>query len=295
MIRTAPGQSAETNVRVPARARTEQTATDPTESRSPCRWPPKHNVIGVGVSATNYEEAATVILQAAKQREPAVVSLHAVHAVVTSSGDPVLRAKVNRFQMIGPDGQPVRWALNRLHGAGLKDRVYGPEMMLRLCQGAATAGVSIYLYGGSDEVVETLRQRLPELYPGLVIAGAESPPFRQLTPEEDAAVVQRINSSGAGMVFIGLGCPKQDHFAADHADVIQAVQVCVGAAFDFHAGSKSMAPAWMQKRGLEWLFRLCQEPRRLWRRYFVTNSVFVWKCALQWCGVRPPSLEGPPA
>ncbi len=255
------------------------------------QWPPKHNVIGVGVSATTYEEAANVILQAAKQRTPAVVSLHAVHAIVTSSGDHQLRNKVNRFQMIGPDGQPVRWALNRLHGSGLTDRVYGPEMMLRLCDRAAREGVSIYLYGGSDEVIKSLCQRLPERFPGLTIAGAESPPFRQLSPQEDAEVVRRINDSGAGIVFIGLGCPKQDHFAADHADVINAVQVCVGAAFDFHAGQKKIAPAWMQKRGLEWLFRLCQEPRRLWRRYVVTNSIFVVKCGLQWLGKQPPQTD----
>jgi N-acetylglucosaminyldiphosphoundecaprenol N-acetyl-beta-D-mannosaminyltransferase len=128
---------------------------------------------------------------------------------------------------------------------------------------------------------------LIQKFPRLRIAGAEAPPFRRLTPEEDEAMVQRINASGAGLVFIGLGCPKQDHFAADHMDHIQAVQVCVGAAFDFHAGNKRTAPAWMQRRGLEWLFRLFQEPRRLWKRYLVTNTLFLVKLARQWLGFKP--------
>lgn len=142
---------------------------------------------------------------------------------------------------------------------------------------AAYDAIPIYLYGSSPEVIELLQQKLSARFPALPIAGAESPPFRALTPEEDDAVVRRINDSGAGIVFIGLGCPKQDHFAADHADRIRAVQVCVGAAFDFHAGAKPMAPRWMQRHGLEWLYRLSREPRRLWRRYLETNLIFVAK------------------
>jgi exopolysaccharide biosynthesis WecB/TagA/CpsF family protein len=253
-----------------------------TQSPPEVRWPPRHDVFGVQVSATTYDEAVEAILAAALRREPAAVSFHAAHAVVTASDDPLLREKVNRFQMIGPDGQPVRWALNWLHGAKLKDRVYGPELTLRLCSAAAERGVSIYLYGSSPPVIEALSRNLVQMFPELIIAGAEAPPFRTLTPEEDAEMVERINASGAGLVFIGLGCPKQDHFAADHADRIQGVQVCVGAAFDFHAGNKRTAPEWMQRRGLEWLFRLCEEPRRLWKRYLVTNTLFVLKLGRQW-------------
>jgi exopolysaccharide biosynthesis WecB/TagA/CpsF family protein len=234
-------------------------------------------LFGVRVAASNYDEIADVVAQSAKARLPAVISLHAVHAIVESISDPDLLAKVNCFDAVLPDGQPVRWALNNLHGAGLQDRVYGPELMLRLCARAADEGIPIYLYGSSPGVIELLTQKLVEKYPALQIASAESPPFRVLTPEEDAAVVRRINESGAGLLFIGLGCPKQDHFAADHADRIVPVQVCVGAAFDFHAGSKSMAPAWMQRHGLEWVYRLTREPRRLWRRYAQTNSIFVAK------------------
>jgi N-acetylglucosaminyldiphosphoundecaprenol N-acetyl-beta-D-mannosaminyltransferase len=238
-------------------------------------WPKKVNLFGLEVSPTTYDEAVAVILRAACQRESAIASCHAVHAIVTFSGDSSLCQKANTFDMITPDGQPVRWALNLLYRSRLKDRVYGPELMQRLCGRAAEAGVPIFLFGGTEKVLEALKLNLQRRFPGLQIAGAEAPPFRPLTEQEDAAIVQRINDSGAGLVFIGLGCPKQDLFAFDHRDRVRAVQVCVGAAFDFHAGVKPMAPVWMQRRGLEWVFRLASEPRRLWKRYLVTNSLFV--------------------
>jgi exopolysaccharide biosynthesis WecB/TagA/CpsF family protein len=240
-------------------------------------WPATYDLFGVRVAATNYGEIVDTIAAAATARVPAVVSLHAVHAIIEATRDPVLLAKVNRFEAVLPDGQPVRWALNHLHGLKLTDRVYGPELTLHLCARAAEDGIPIYLYGSMPEVLERLQQNLQAMFPDLQIAGADSPPFRTLTPQEDADVVRRINESGAGIVFIGLGCPKQDHFAADHADRIGAVQVCVGAAFDFHAGTKPMAPQWMQRRGLEWLYRLTREPGRLWRRYLQTNSAFLAK------------------
>ncbi len=244
-------------------------------------WPKKVNLLGIEISPTDYDEAVEATTTAAKSRTPGIVSCHAVHAVVTASCDASLKDKVNTFDMITPDGQPVRWALNLLHRARLQDRVYGPELTLRLCKRAAAEGVSIYLYGGSTEVVEKLQSRLKQDHPDLQIAGYESPPFRELTPDEDAEMVERINASGAGMVFIGLGCPKQDLFAYEHRDKVHAVQVCVGAAFDFHAGVKPMAPEWMQRNGLEWLYRLLQEPHRLWRRYLVTNTIFVFKLGTQ--------------
>jgi exopolysaccharide biosynthesis WecB/TagA/CpsF family protein len=210
---------------------------------------------------------------------------------VESIKDPNLLAKVNRFDAVAPDGQPVRWALNHLHRTGLDERVYGPEVMARLCERAAAESISIYLYGGSPKVIDDLMVKLPKRFPGLTIAGAESPPYRTLTEQEDAAVMRRINESGAGIVFIGLGCPKQDHFAADHADRIDAVLACVGAAFDFHAETKAMAPGWMQRNGLEWLYRLASEPRRLWRRYLQTNSVFLAKWMMAACRRRSPAAS----
>ncbi len=245
-------------------------------------WPRKVDLLGVQVSVTNYKEATEVVIEAARRREPALVACQAVHAVVTASCDPDLRDKLNQFDLVTPDGQPVRWGMNLLHGVGLRERVYGPELMLHLCRSAADNGVPVYLYGGSHEVIDLLREKLPRACPGLRIAGAESPPFRALSPAEDEATVERINTSGAGLLFLGLGCPKQDFFAHAHRESIRAVQVCVGAAFDFHAGVKPMAPAWMQRHGLEWLFRLAHEPRRLGRRYLVTNSLFLTKLAAAW-------------
>jgi exopolysaccharide biosynthesis WecB/TagA/CpsF family protein len=169
----------------------------------------------------------------------------------------------------------VRWALNYFHAANLTDRVYGPELTFRLCRAAGDAGVSVYLYGSQPNVLAALQDKLLATFPKLKIVGAEAPPFRPLTAEEDAAVVERINSSGAGIVLLGLGAPKQEIFAYEHRQSIAAVQLCVGAAFDLHAGTRKMAPAWMQRNGLEWLFRLCQEPGRLWKRYLVRNARFV--------------------
>ena len=244
-------------------------------------WPPKYDVFGIELSNATHSDVCEAVLTAARQRVPAVVSAFAVHAVVESSTTRELGEMVNRFAIVTPDGQPVRWALNWLHGLGLRSTVQGYEVMWQLCERAEAGGVSIYLYGSSPATLAALEERLKNAFPKLEIAGVESPPFRPLTPEEDASMVERVNASGAGLMFIGLGCPKQDYFAAEHVDRIQAVQLCVGAAFDFLAGNKPLAPAWMQRCGLAWAFRLYQEPKRLWKRYLVTNSVFVQRLIAQ--------------
>lgn len=242
--------------------------------------PVKYDLFGVQVSATSYDEVVDFVARAGRNRQSAILSFHAVHALVSSSDDEELKRRVNTFDVVAPDGHPVRWALNWVHGTSLTDRVYGPETMLRVCECAAAERLPIYLYGGADEsVLQTLAQNLTARFPGLVVAGAESPPFRPLTTDEDAATCQRIEQTGARILFIGLGCPKQDHFAFEHKNRLGVVQLCVGAAFDFHAGKKRMAPAWMQRHGLEWVFRLGSEPGRLWRRYLATNTRFVYKLA----------------
>ncbi len=241
----------------------------------PARWPRKFDVLGVEVSATTYDELVPQLIAAARRGQPALATFLPVHGIVTAATDATYRYRVNAFDVVGPDGQPVRWALNKLHNAGLADRVYGPELMMRLCAAAAEQHVGIYLYGSTPEVLTALVAKLTARCPGLQIVGAESPPFRPLSVAERDAVIERVNDSGAGLVFIGLGCPRQDVFAHDNRHAIRAVQLCVGAAFDFHAGTKKTAPPWMQKRGLEWLFRLVQEPGRLWKRYLVTNTTFV--------------------
>jgi N-acetylglucosaminyldiphosphoundecaprenol N-acetyl-beta-D-mannosaminyltransferase len=243
----------------------------------PRKWP----VLGVSVSQTDYKQTVEIILAAATVKRSMIVSLFAAHAVVTSDRNPELLAKVNTFEVVAPDGQPVRWALNALHDTNLADRVYGPELMLRVCKAASAVGIGVYLYGGSPQVAEDLPRKLRGLFPELRVVGSESPPYRPLSQLEHDDFDVRVRESGAGVVFIGLGCPKQDEFADAHRNQIEAVQVCVGAAFDFHAGTKEMAPKWMQDRGLEWAFRLGKEPKRLWRRYLVTNTQFAAGIARQ--------------
>lgn len=247
------------------------------EKEAGMQWPPKYNLFGVQVSATNYEDAEAFIMRAARQRLPALVDHMPVHGLMEASRNPELREMINHFSIVAPDGQPVRWALNRLYQANLSDRVYGPELMLRLCRRAAEEGVGVYCYGSTEDVVNRLGVNLRARFPSLRLVGCEAPPFRPLTLEEDQAMIQRINESGAGLVFLGLGCPKQEQFAFAHRTQILGVQLCVGAAFDFWAGTKKMAPNWMQRASLEWLFRLLSEPRRLWRRYLVTNTMFLGK------------------
>ena len=239
--------------------------------------PVKHDLFGVRVNATCYNEAADLIMQAARERRSMLVDHMPVHGLMEACQDPLLKEKLNAFDIVAPDGQPVRWALNHFYQTGLSERVYGPELMLRLCARAEQEQVGIYLYGSRLHVLERLSGNLLRRFPKLRIAGYESPPFRPLTEKEDRETVSRITSSGAGLIFLGLGCPKQEHFAYDHRESLQGVQLCVGAAFDFHAGCKAMAPTWMQRSGLEWAFRLMSEPGRLWQRYMRTNSLFIYK------------------
>lgn len=241
----------------------------------PC--PTKFDLFGIGISQIDYQEATDLLINAAQERRAMIVDHMPVHGLIEASSNPDLKEKINQFDIVAPDGQPVRWALNRLHQTNLSDRVYGPELMLKLCREAEKKDIGVYLYGSQPMVLGKLTQNLLHQFPSLRIVGSEAPPFRLLTPEEDQATVARINQSGAGLVFLGLGCPKQEHFAFDHHETIHAVQLCVGAAFDFHAGTKKIAPIWMQLRGLEWLFRLYSEPKRLWKRYLVTNTTFLHK------------------
>ena len=194
--------------------------------------------------------------------------------------------------MATPDGAPVAWMLRRLGHAG-QQRINGPDLMWRYCEtvqaqsgslrgSADTAGRSgIFLYGSSEKTLATLQGKLASAFPAVHIAGAISPPFRALTLDEDEAIVAQINASNAGVVFVSLGCPKQELWMAAHRGRIHAVMIGVGAAFDYHAGTIQRAPNWMQDAGLEWLHRLASEPRRLWRRYLVTNTLFVFGAAKQ--------------
>ncbi len=241
------------------------------------QWPRKLDLFGVQVSATTYDEVVQATLETAERNQSALVTAHAVHAIVCAATNRGLRNKINQFDAVCPDGQPVRWSLNWLYKTGLRDRVYGPELMRCMLKACAASKVPVYFYGSTPEVIDQLNNSLSKAFPDLEIAGSESPPFRKLSEEEKVATANRINESGAKVVFVGLGAPKQDEVAFEFRGSVNAVLVCVGAAFDFHAGNKKMAPGWMQKLGLEWFFRLGCEPRRLFWRYLSTNSVFLWK------------------
>jgi N-acetylglucosaminyldiphosphoundecaprenol N-acetyl-beta-D-mannosaminyltransferase len=207
----------------------------------------------------------------------------AVNLVMSAHDDPTTMQAVLGATLAVPDGQPLVWAL-RLLGHSRATRVYGPDLMAHYCAHAASAGTPIYLYGGrSEHALELLTERLRKRFPGLQIAGGWSPPFRPLTAEEQAQAIERIDGSGAQVVWVGTGQPKQELWMHEMRPRLAApLLVGVGAAFDFHAGIVSQAPAWMQRGGLEWLYRLTREPKRLWRRYLTQNPRFVLGFARQW-------------
>jgi exopolysaccharide biosynthesis WecB/TagA/CpsF family protein len=190
--------------------------------------------------------------------------------------NPALKEKVNRIDMVVPDGQPVRWALNSFFQTNLSDRVYGPTLTWHVLQAANNEKLSVYLYGSTKDTLEKLVESITRSFPAITIAGVHVDRFRDATPEEDAADIQKINQSGAHIVLVGRGCPRQEVWVANHLGKVNAVMMAVGAAFDFHAGTLKQAPRWMQNAGLEWLFRLCMEPQRLWKRYLFTNSQFIY-------------------
>ncbi|MFV1966746.1 MAG: WecB/TagA/CpsF family glycosyltransferase, partial [Pirellulaceae bacterium] len=227
----------------------------------------KHNILGVMIDAVDYEAAVERILAAAKTSSPLAVSALAVHGVMTSVWDRVHRYRLNQLDLIVPDGQPVRWALNVLHGARLQERVYGPTLMLKTCERAAAEDLPVFLFGGTQELLDSLSNRLCDRYPRLRIAGMLPSKFRRLAPGEKQGVVDTIRASGAKIAFVGLGCPRQEVWAFEFRDALSMPLLAVGAAFNFHAGLLAQAPPLMQRVGLEWLFRLIREPRRLWKRY----------------------------
>ena len=241
----------------------------------------KHNVIGVNVCAVDYESAVDKIIDAAKNRRPLGVSALAVHGVMTGVMDSAHRHRLNQLELIVPDGQPVRWALNLLHGCKLKDRVYGPNLMLETCRKAAEEGVSIFLFGGKQELLDSLELQLMKKFPELKISGKMASKFRTVSTEEKQEIIDAINASGAGITMVGLGCPRQEVWAYEFKDHVNMPVLAVGAAFNFHAGELAQAPAYLQKLGLEWFYRLTREPKRLWRRYVILNPYYVSLVGLQ--------------
>jgi len=246
----------------------------------------KHNIIGVLINAIDYEAAVERIITAAKGSQRLTVSALAVHGIMTGVLDETHRYRLNHLDLVVPDGQPIRWALNSLHDTGLTDRVYGPKLTLELCARAAEESLPIYLYGSHPDVLSALVRNLRERFPALQIAGWQPSRFRSLTSEEKAKVVHTIANSGARLTFVGLGCPRQEVWVYEYRHVLSMPLLAVGAAFDFHARTLPQAPEYLQRLGLEWLFRLSREPRRLWRRYLLLSPYYSMLVFLQATGIR---------
>lgn len=236
----------------------------------------KVDLFGVGLSITDYDDATDRIMNAARQRQSYAVSALAVHGLMEAVDDPDFRAEVNRIDLVTPDGQPVRWAMNALYRSGLEDRVYGPDLTWRVIEAAAGEGVGIYLFGSTQETCEAFAAEIVRRFPDAIVSDIQPDRFRDATEEEDEADTARINASGAGVVLVGRGCPRQERWVSGHRGRVDAAMLAVGAAFDYGAGNLTSPPVWMQRSGLQWLYRLGQEPSRLWRRYLVTNSKFLF-------------------
>lgn len=249
--------------------------------------PPSTEVLGVPLALTTYDRAMDWIDATVATGEKGYVCVAAVHTVMACQEDPELRAAVLNSSLTVPDGQPLVWAMNAL-GSNMPSRVYGPELMARHCERSAKTGTRIFLYGGRNQgALVQLALNLRRRYPGLKIVGGYSPPFRTLSDEEEEGVISEINRSGADVVWVGIGVPKQEKWMAAMRDRLDApVLVGVGAAFDFHAGLVAQAPNWVQALGMEWAYRLSREPKRLWKRYAKYNPWFVAGFALQWLRAR---------
>jgi N-acetylglucosaminyldiphosphoundecaprenol N-acetyl-beta-D-mannosaminyltransferase len=233
------------------------------------------DILGVDIDAMTMPLALEIVEQAVQTRGKVQFAFCTVHTLIESQDDSRLASAVNNA-VACPDGMPLVW-ICRLKGAKGTHRVYGPDATLALCEYGVSRGWRHYFYGSTEETVKALADSLTRRFPGLQVAGYYSPPFRQLTAEEDAEIVANINAARADLVWVGLGMPKQELWMAEHAPLLEApVVLAVGAAFDFHSGAKRQAPYWIQRSGLEWLFRLSQEPRRLWRRYLLGNARFLW-------------------
>lgn len=232
-------------------------------------------VLGIRLDATSYYHATKEIVDWLSHENGRYICFANVHMLMEAYDVPEFAALVNSADLVTPDGMPLVWMM-RLKGQRAQPRVYGPTLMLHVLEAAAREGLPIGFYGSSPLVLQSLSERMSQRFPGLKIAYSFSPPYREIEKDEDARIIEDINGSNARILFVGLGCPKQEIWMAERRGKINAVMLGMGAAFDFHAGLKPQAPGWLQKIGLEWLFRLLTEPRRLWKRYLVHNPRFVF-------------------
>jgi N-acetylglucosaminyldiphosphoundecaprenol N-acetyl-beta-D-mannosaminyltransferase len=251
--------------RVADRTRAASPSTDQPDSRA---------ILGVRIDATSYDDAVGRVLAWASRRESRAVAIATVNNVMEAQDDPGFANVMRACDLVTPDGMPLVWGLRAL---GVRDatRVYGPNLMPKVLAAAAEAGVPVGFYGGTEDVLRRMLDRIAVQLPSLQVPFAFSPPFRTPTDAEDADTVQRLAASGCRVLFVGIGCPKQERWMVEHRPNLEVVMLGVGAAFDFYAGSKRQAPVWMQSAGLEWVFRLATEPRRQWKRYLRHNPRFV--------------------
>lgn len=236
---------------------------------------PGTKVIGTFIDALDWDSCVSKLIEWGNKKNSKTVCLCNAHSSVTATEDPRLAYALSQSDMVLPDGAPVAWMLRR-KGYPNQTRIAGPDLMTKLCEQLQTSSVSIFLFGSTEETLEKLHQKLVRRFPGLVISGKMSPRFGQWSDDEEQQYIDIINRSGAGIIFIGLGCPKQEIWMAANRNKVMGVMLGVGAAFDFHAGKINRAPQIIQMMGLEWLHRLISEPRRLWHRYLTTNTRFIY-------------------
>jgi N-acetylglucosaminyldiphosphoundecaprenol N-acetyl-beta-D-mannosaminyltransferase len=249
------------------------------------------NVLGVGISAINLDMAIASVAEALDQQAKGYVCVTGVHGVSEAQRDPAFRAILNQSFLTTPDGMPMVW-MGRWQGFREMSRVYGPDLMLRVCEASQARGWTHFLYGGAPGVAEALQRRLEQRFPGLKIVGVHTPPFRPLAADEEQELVRQVAALKPHIFWVGLSTPKQERFMAQYASQLDATLFFgVGAAFDIHAGRIRQAPRWMQRSGLEWLFRLACDPGRLWQRYLVNNPLFILRALSQLTGITKYRIE----
>ncbi len=247
--------------------------------------PPTQTVIGFPISILSFDDQVSTIVQWACARLSKVVCVANVHMLMEGYWHSEFAEVLTGADLLTPDGMPLAW-MTSLMNRQRQERVAGMELMQGLCERSQSEKVSIFFLGSTPEMLSKIQQKLGQDYPDLQIAGMVSPPFRALSAKEDKAIVDEINASGAGLVFVSLGCPKQEHWMHQHRGQVQATMVGLGGAFSVYAGEKQWAPAWVRKYGMEWCYRLMQEPGRLWKRYASTIPPFLWLAFKQIVKVR---------
>lgn len=248
----------------------------------------KTQLFGVDYASVDYKSATEIIIHNALQNRSFGVSALAVHGLVESKRSEAIGRHIARIDMIVPDGKPVQWALNAFNDTALKDRVYGPELTKHVLEAASERQLRVYLYGSTGSTLERLQKHITARYPGVILCGIHVDRFRDATLEEDTEDIQKIKASKANIVLVGRGCPRQEIWVSQHLGKVDAVMMAVGAAFDYFVGNIKQPPVWMQQAGLEWMFRLSQEPRRLFKRYAVTNSLYIYYVLRQLLTQRSP-------